>query len=197
MVIGEPPVKAQAGRGEVGHQLLRFDLRPWWERPPGRRPGEWSITEETDLDEVARQAVSDIRSGGLPKIDRFASLEGERKRLQTHTEELQAKRNALSKQIGQLKGKGGDTSALMAEINASIRFDKRLWREDIAASKAHAAMLGETGIITQEDAAAILAGLDTIEIQNVLATHSDDLVDTITPDLRERLDELLRIANPR
>src|SRR6266566_4524826 len=42
-----------------------------------------------------------------------------------------------------------------------------------------------------------LAGLDTIEIQNVLATHSDDLVDTITPDLRERLDELLRIANPR
>jgi len=42
-----------------------------------------------------------------------------------------------------------------------------------------------------------IAGLDTIEIQNVLATHSDDLVDTITPDLRERLDELLRIANPR
>ncbi|HET6319520.1 MAG TPA: serine--tRNA ligase [Chloroflexota bacterium] len=49
-------------------------------------------------------------------VERFTSLEGERKRLQTHTEELQAKRNALSKQIGQLKGKGGDTSALMAEV---------------------------------------------------------------------------------
>jgi argininosuccinate lyase len=52
--------------------------------------------------------------------------------------------------------------ALMTAINASIAFDKRLWREDIAASKAHAAMLGDTGIISAEDAAAILTGLDTI-----------------------------------
>src|SRR3954468_22934043 len=51
---------------------------------------------------------------------------------------------------------------LMARINASIAFDKRLWREDIAASKAHAAMLGDQGIIGAEDAAAILSGLDRI-----------------------------------
>ena len=52
--------------------------------------------------------------------------------------------------------------ALMTAINASIAFDKRLWREDIAASKAHAAMLRDTGILSAEDAAAILSGLDTI-----------------------------------
>jgi argininosuccinate lyase len=57
---------------------------------------------------------------------------------------------------------GGKPADLMRQINASIGFDKRLWREDIAASKAHAAMLGDTGIISAEDAAAILRGLDTI-----------------------------------
>jgi argininosuccinate lyase len=51
---------------------------------------------------------------------------------------------------------------LMTRINASIGFDKRLWREDIAASKAHAAMLREQGIISEADAAAILEGLDQI-----------------------------------
>jgi seryl-tRNA synthetase len=50
-------------------------------------------------------------------VDRFGALEAERKTLQTRTEQLQAKRNALSKQIGQMKGKGEDTSALMAEVN--------------------------------------------------------------------------------
>jgi seryl-tRNA synthetase len=43
-------------------------------------------------------------------VERFQSLEGERKAIQTRTEELQSKRNSLSKQIGQLKGKGEDTT---------------------------------------------------------------------------------------
>jgi argininosuccinate lyase len=51
---------------------------------------------------------------------------------------------------------------LMTRINASIAFDKRLWREDIAASKAHAAMLREQRIISEADATAILEGLDQI-----------------------------------
>ncbi|OHC63889.1 MAG: serine--tRNA ligase [Rhodocyclales bacterium RIFCSPLOWO2_02_FULL_63_24] len=46
----------------------------------------------------------------------FEALEAERKRLQTHTQDLQAKRNTLSKQIGMLKGKGEDASAVMAEV---------------------------------------------------------------------------------
>ena len=57
---------------------------------------------------------------------------------------------------------GGKPAELMREINASIRFDKRLWREDIAASKAHAAMLRDQGIIVEADAAAIIEGLDQI-----------------------------------
>jgi seryl-tRNA synthetase len=49
-------------------------------------------------------------------VDRFQSLEDERKRIQTETQDLQARRNAASKQIGQLKGKGEDTAAVMAEV---------------------------------------------------------------------------------
>ncbi|HEU4821117.1 MAG TPA: argininosuccinate lyase [Qipengyuania sp.] len=53
-------------------------------------------------------------------------------------------------------------SAIMREINASIPFDKALWREDIAGSRAHAAMLAAQRIISGEDAAAIDAGLGRI-----------------------------------
>ena len=46
----------------------------------------------------------------------FRALEDERKRVQSRTEELQARRNTLSKQVGMLKGKGEDASAVMAEV---------------------------------------------------------------------------------
>ena len=52
--------------------------------------------------------------------------------------------------------------AIMEEINASIGFDKVLYTQDIAGSKAHAAMLAETGIISRKDAQEIAQGLDTI-----------------------------------
>ena len=48
----------------------------------------------------------------------FEALEAERKAVQTRTEDLQARRNALSKQIGALKSKGEDASAVMAEVGA-------------------------------------------------------------------------------
>ncbi|HKA47203.1 MAG TPA: argininosuccinate lyase [Methyloceanibacter sp.] len=54
------------------------------------------------------------------------------------------------------------SAAIMEEINASIDFDKRLWRHDILASKAHAAMLAANGIITKEDGDEIDRGLDRI-----------------------------------
>ena len=53
-------------------------------------------------------------------------------------------------------------SAIMRAINASIPFDKALWRQDVAASKAHVAMLGKQGIVSPEDMAAIASGLDTV-----------------------------------
>lgn len=54
-------------------------------------------------------------------------------------------------------------ASIMREINASIPFDKRLWKQDIAGSQAHVAMLGEQGIVSQTDADAISAGLERIE----------------------------------
>jgi argininosuccinate lyase len=57
---------------------------------------------------------------------------------------------------------GAGPSDIMREINASIPFDKRLWREDILGSKAHADMLAAGGIITEADNAAIQQGLGAI-----------------------------------
>ena len=53
-------------------------------------------------------------------------------------------------------------SAIMREINASIPFDKALWRQDIAASRAHVAMLAACDIVSDGDAEAIIGGLETI-----------------------------------
>jgi seryl-tRNA synthetase len=52
-------------------------------------------------------------------VDGFNSLEADRKQCQTRSEELQALRNTLSKQIGMLKGKGEDASALMEQVNGT------------------------------------------------------------------------------
>ena len=54
---------------------------------------------------------------------------------------------------------GKDTDALVNDFNASIQFDQRLYREDITGSLAHAKMLGDCGIISKEDVAAITEGL--------------------------------------
>ena len=57
---------------------------------------------------------------------------------------------------------GKDTDALVNDFNASIQFDQRLYKEDITGSLAHAKMLGDCGIISKEDVAAILEGLQSI-----------------------------------
>ncbi|MDO2406932.1 argininosuccinate lyase [Campylobacter magnus] len=54
------------------------------------------------------------------------------------------------------------SSELLEEFNASIFFDKELFKEDIAGSKAHAKMLGECGILDADDVAKIRAGLDQV-----------------------------------
>ena len=82
--------------------------------------------------------------------------------------------------------------AVMEEINASIDFDRHLYRQDIAASKAHAAMLGKQGIITADDAAKITHGLDTIlsEIEGGTFTFNRALED-IHMNVESRLAELI------
>ena len=69
----------------------------------------------TNIDDV-RQRLS--TRGYTLDVETFQKLESERKTLQTRTQDLQASRNNLSKQIGQLKGKGEDASAVMAEVAA-------------------------------------------------------------------------------
>ncbi|MGO4327320.1 serine--tRNA ligase [Cupriavidus sp. 2TAF22] len=66
-----------------------------------------------DIDAVAQRLAA---RGFQLDVAAFQALEAERKQLQTQTEELQARRNSLSKQIGMLKGKGEDASAVMAEV---------------------------------------------------------------------------------
>ncbi|MAW79736.1 MAG: argininosuccinate lyase [Parvularcula sp.] len=81
---------------------------------------------------------------------------------------------------------------IMEAINASIDIDKRLWREDIAGSKAHAAMLAEAGIIARADAEAILEGLDQVanEIESGTFKFSRALED-IHMNIEARLKEII------
>ena len=86
----------------------------------------------------------------------------------------------------------------MREINASIPFDKALWRQDIRASKAHAQMLSANGIISEEDCAAILGGLDQIagEYEADGVPEDWDLED-IHMTVEARLTELIGAAAGR
>ncbi len=82
--------------------------------------------------------------------------------------------------------------AIMEAINASIGFDQRLARQDIEGSRAHAAMLAATGIISDKDAGAIREGLLTVlsEIETGTFEFSADLED-IHMNVEARLKELI------
>jgi seryl-tRNA synthetase len=69
-----------------------------------------------DLDAVIERLNARKNPQPFLDVDRYKALEAERKAVQSRTEELQARRNSLSKQIGMAKGKGEDASALMAEV---------------------------------------------------------------------------------
>ncbi|HTW33666.1 MAG TPA: argininosuccinate lyase [Rhizomicrobium sp.] len=89
-------------------------------------------------------------------------------------------------------------ASIMEEINASIDFDKRLAGQDIAGSKAHAAMLAKQGIIAQADADAIVKGLDQIaaEIAEGRFVFKRELED-IHFNIEARLTELVGEAGAR
>jgi len=88
--------------------------------------------------------------------------------------------------------------AIMEEINASIGFDHRLYRQDIAGSIAHARMLAATGILTAQDRDAIVAGLEAVraEIEHGTFTFSRALED-IHMNVESRLKELIGDAAGR
>jgi argininosuccinate lyase len=93
---------------------------------------------------------------------------------------------------------GAGPAEIMRRINASIDFDKRLYAEDIAGSKAHCAMLVAQKILSPEDGAAITAGLDQIrsEIESgsfVFSAENED----IHMNIEARLTELIGPAAGR
>jgi argininosuccinate lyase len=93
---------------------------------------------------------------------------------------------------------GESPDAIMGEINASIDFDRHLYRQDITASKAHAAMLAKMGIISTHDAAAIAQGLDTILSEIEAGKFSfDRALEDIHMNVESRLSELIGPAAGR
>ncbi|MGQ0588010.1 MAG: argininosuccinate lyase [Sphingosinicella sp.] len=89
-------------------------------------------------------------------------------------------------------------SAIMREINASIGFDKRLWRHDIEASRVHIAMLAAQGIVDQADADAIEEGLDKIADEyETGGVPEDAALEDIHMHVEARLAELIGPAAGR
>ena len=86
----------------------------------------------------------------------------------------------------------GKPAELMQAINVSIGFDKRLAAQDLAGSRAHAAMLQKTGVITSDAAALILNGLAAIEAEMAAGTFPfRDAFEDIHMNVEARLTELI------
>ncbi|MGI9128220.1 MAG: argininosuccinate lyase [Roseomonas sp.] len=89
-------------------------------------------------------------------------------------------------------------SAIMAAINASIGFDRKMWRQDIQGSLAHAAMLSHVGIISAEDEAAIRDGLGKIAARIEAGDFPfDDALEDIHMNIEARLTETIGEAGKR
>lgn len=82
-------------------------------------------------------------------------------------------------------------ASVMREINASLPFDKRLWQQDIAGSKAHVSMLGAQGILSAEDAATIAVGLDQVAAEFTQELPEDLALEDIHMATEARLAELI------
>jgi len=92
----------------------------------------------------------------------------------------------------------GGPAAVMREINASISVDKRLWREDIDASRAHAAMLAKQGIISEADARSIDEGLQQVASEiEAGKLNEDPALEDIHMHVEHRLSELIGDAAGR
>ncbi len=96
-----------------------------------------------DLPSVVARLESRKKPQAFLDLEAFSALESERKTIQTRAEELQARRNSLSKQIGQLKAKGESTDAVMAEV-ASIKteLDTAAARSEAVQAELHTMLLG-------------------------------------------------------
>ena len=84
------------------------------------------------------------------------------------------------------------------EYTVSIHYDRRLYRQDIAGSKAHAAMLAKQGIITQDDADSIIAGLGKVQAEIESGEFPwDPALEDLHMNIERRLTELIGPAGGR
>ena len=92
----------------------------------------------------------------------------------------------------------GGPSLIMQEINASIDVDRKLWRQDIRGSLAHAAMLAKIGVLDATDEAAIRGGLEAIAQQIEAGTFAfDTALEDIHMNIEARLTERIGEAGRR
>ncbi|MGD9610309.1 MAG: argininosuccinate lyase [Desulfovibrionaceae bacterium] len=87
---------------------------------------------------------------------------------------------------------GEGTGALMEAYSESVSYDRRMYRQDIAGSKAHARMLGKRGILTGDETERIVAGLDQVldEIESGVFPWRGELED-VHMNVEQRLTELI------
>ena len=104
-----------------------------------------------DLDAAVRRLETRKNPQPFLDVDRFRALEAERKTIQTRTEELQARRNSLSKQIGQLKSQGASTQAQVDAVMADVASIK----DELESSAARLELL-------QADLQAVLLGVPNL-----------------------------------
>jgi argininosuccinate lyase len=92
----------------------------------------------------------------------------------------------------------GGPSVIMQDINASIGFDRKLWRQDIRGSRAHAAMLARIGLLSAEDEAAIVGGLEAIAQEIEAGTFVFDVaLEDIHMNIEARLTDRIGEAGKR
>ena len=120
----------------------------------------------------------------------FERLEAKRKAVQTQTQELQARRNQLSKQVGQAKGKGEDASALMAEVNAQADQLKAL-EQDLGSVQAELdAFLGVIANLPHASAPVGKSADDNVEVRRVGTPRTFDFTAKDHVDLGAGLGQL-------
>jgi argininosuccinate lyase len=92
----------------------------------------------------------------------------------------------------------GGPSVIMQDINASIGFDRKLWRQDIRGSRAHAAMLAKIGLLSAEDEAAIGTGLEAIAAEIEAGRFAFDVaLEDIHMNIEARLTDRIGEAGKR
>ncbi len=123
-------------------------------------------------------------------VSRFQELEQERKAVQIRTQELQAKRNQSSKQIGIAKSKGEDVSAIMAEV-ASLGDELKAVEEKLAVIQSHLNdLLMTIPNLPHESVPAGKSEIDNVEVRRVGTPRSFDFAVKDHVDVGEGLKQL-------